>query len=327
MKYNCNQCNFFTNNKTDFNRHLKTKKHKKNCSPYAQNSEHDLSASKKDYEATDSAPQNSPKLSKTPQKWRFSCDFCGSQFSRSSNLTRHKRICVTRETELKRNSEIHEMEKLKIELNRYKAESEYYKKLLDSYSNFAPRTINSLTYIMNNYDQAPHIKAIDVKTIEQFNVNDVEIVESLIYSYRHKKLHRFLGDIVLSVYKKNDPSKQSIWTTDTSRLTYIIRELLEQNYSNWIIDKKGVRTKEYLINPLMNNVKKLLLSYQENQTIDFQKYAQKINIDLLDNYKTISLILEDIEHGCLGERVLKYLANKLYHNADKKLIKLTNEED
>ena len=28
LKYNCNQCNFFTNNKTDYNRHLKTKKHR-----------------------------------------------------------------------------------------------------------------------------------------------------------------------------------------------------------------------------------------------------------------------------------------------------------
>ena len=291
MKYKCTQCNFLTNNKTDFNRHLKTKKHKKLCSLDAQIFSDDYSSSDKEQDSLTYAPQNSPKLLKTPQKCILTCDFCNSEFSRSSNLTRHKKICVNRETELKRNSEKHEMEKLKIELNRYKAESEYYKKLLDSYSNFAPRTINSLTYIMNNYDQAPHIKAIDIKSIDEFNANDVEIVESLIYSYRHKKLHRFLGDIILSVYKKNDPSKQSIWTTDTTRLTYIIRELLEQNYSNWIIDKKGVRTKEYLINPLMNTIKKLLLSYQKNQTLDFKKYAQKRNIDLLDNYKSISIIL------------------------------------
>ena len=299
MSFYCKHCEYKTKDTSNYNRHIKSKKHLK-----------------KEYASVLIAPQNSPKLPKTPQKSKFICDFCNCDFSRNSNLTRHMKVCVTRGIELKKNTEEHEMEKLKMELDKYKeqsekykAETEYYRKLLDSYSSFAPRTINSLTYIMNNYDKAPHIKALDVDNIEVFSKDDI------IYNYRHKKLYRFLGDLVLSVYKKDDPSKQSIWTTDTSRLTYIIRELMEKNYTNWIIDKKGTRVKEYIIDPLMRNITKLLLTYQHNKTVDFKKYAQKHNIDLLDNYKTISDIFEEIEHKTLSEKILKYIAGKLYHNS------------
>ena len=58
-KYNCKSCNFYTSKKTDYDRHLKTLKHKKKCN-------------------------------KSGVKLNFVCE-CGKSYSSRGGLWKHKK--------------------------------------------------------------------------------------------------------------------------------------------------------------------------------------------------------------------------------------------
>lgn len=62
-KYNCKSCNFYTSKKTDYDRHLKTLKHKKKCN-------------------------------KSGVKLNFVCD-CGKSYSSRGGLWKHKKKCTS----------------------------------------------------------------------------------------------------------------------------------------------------------------------------------------------------------------------------------------
>jgi len=53
---------------------------------------------------------------------------------------------------------------------------------------------------------------------------------------------------------------QTFWSSDVSRLIYIIRSTIK-NKNVWIYDKKGVKIKELIIDPLLDEVIDILTNY------------------------------------------------------------------
>ena len=76
MKYSCKLCDYYTCNKSDYTKHLSTRKHK-NC----------------DFETI--LKQNETKMSQKSQKIakQIFCDDCGSIFNSRTTLWRHKQKC------------------------------------------------------------------------------------------------------------------------------------------------------------------------------------------------------------------------------------------
>jgi hypothetical protein len=93
-------------------------------------------------------------------------------------------------------------------------------------------------------------------------------------------------NIIIKHYKKIDPQDQAIWTSDTSRLTYVISDKSETSIGNeptWITDKGGVKVNQLIIKPMVAYIDKLMISYTKslNDIIekDFDKadeYAEEI---------------------------------------------------
>ena len=86
--------------------------------------------------------------------------------------------------------------------------------------------------------------------------------------------------------------------------------------SNWIIDKKGTKTKKYLINPLLKHIKDLVIYYQQN-SMDLSNVTNVEHI-LEMNKQIVKLIIE-IDDGVVGNNLLKYLSTHLFFN--EKLLK------
>ena len=314
--YECIACNYKTKDRCNIYRHNKTKKHLKNiCTTNTSKNSSNLSetsSTKSHRESTVSPPQFTQKISHL-------CKYCNSTFSRADSLIRHKRICSDKFDEIyKLKQKLSQYEKdvtyQTKETDHYKEEANYYKKMLMEAGGLVKKSVSALTYSIQNFDNAPHIKTIDMHDIKTFENSDKEIVENILSSYKHKTLNKYLGEIILKLYKKEDPLDQSIWNTDDNRLTYLIKKLLSNKSSNWIIDKKGIKTSEYLIDPLLEHIKELIISYHKKIVIpDISKNSIELEI-MLENSKKIREIINDIDDGIVAKDVLKYISSHLRFN-------------
>ena len=156
---------------------------------------------------------------------------------------------------------------------------------------------------------APPIQSIQINDIDTFESSNKKTVEDVISAYKHRTMSKYIGDIILKIYKKEDPKKQSVWNTDDTRLTYLVKELLNNKSSNWIVDKKGTKTAEYLIDPLLEHIKTLVIHYQKNIILSTNAVEVEHSLEL--NKRVLKLV-DDIDDGNVGNNLLKYISTHLY---------------
>ena len=332
--FTCAHCNYTTNRSANYSRHLSSTKHinKVNDEPTTDNGTSTVlicSATNEQNFVNQKTNENE----KVKEYMINMCSYCNKGFSRSDNLTKHLRYCLNRqkfETKLtekikflenKNKNQVVEMKYIETEKNHYKDEMNHYKKLLIEAGKLVKTSVNALTYVVDNYDDAPVIKQIKFNDITTKRMNTIQFIEEILSAYKHKTLNKYLGDLIIGIYKKKNPEDQSLWNTDTYRLTYLLKELLENKTSNWIVDKKGSKTIEYIIDPVLKHIKKLMLKYN---TYVSKKKIKPNSVDFeiaLENSKVIVKLANEIDDGITGKAMLKYISPKM-RLEKKKNIKL-----
>lgn len=247
------------------------------------------------------------------------CDLCGLPCARKSSLLRHKTKCINHH--INKNKMEHTIDNITVQLqlqeqliNTLKTENENLKHIVDNAGLLLKTSISTMSYVMKNYNNAPAIELIKDYSIMHIDQDNTKFVETLICEHKHKNLYAYLGDFIIKFYKKGDPSQQSIWNSDTNRVTYIIREIINNNHINWTIDKKGIKTGKYIIEPLLEYIDAMLRLYISNMDMQYRKYS--IN-DI--NKKTIKLqaiteIIKSIEDKVLNSEIIKYVTPHFYLN-------------
>ena len=326
--YNCAPCAYSTKDMSNYKRHQKTKKHIMKLESLIPKNGVKKVVENKVIQSGTIAPQNTPKHPKTDKKSTF-CAFCRLQFTRSSSLMRHISKCPSKiesdktkelENRLKeKDLKLKEKERILAEkdkqLKEQKVEKEYYKKLIDNYSKMGPRTFNSITYVMNKYENAPHIKKIEPEKIECFQNINMKTVENIVSDYRNNRLVTFIINTITSIHKKDNPENQSIWSTDSSRYNYLIKELLENEGSYWIVDKKGTKSKDYLIEPILKFIRKEIIKYNElasEALMDESLPKSRFSIITYTQQYGIEII-KDIDDGELSAEIIRKMAKHFYH--------------
>jgi len=338
--YNCNICEYSTNDSGNFSKHKQTKKHLDNLN--------------------------------------------NKELIEKENQTLKEKL-KEMETEYKHKIEIMEKEKEKLEA----VIKVYEEKGAKTINNTQNNTINigSINYVKEHFKEAPPLEKITNFIINGIDTNDSsqhdKFIEEVLYHNNNKILHEYLGDHIVSLYKKTDLSKQSFHTTDTSRLNYVIRifendtvdinseeddfdefkdidseddryshlnwdtmtddqreyfkikieydkqldkmnkkkeeesQIIKFNNSTkkvWATDKNGYKICKLLIDP---TIKQLVNILKKKIKV---KVTKKINIDNLNNelkyHQSISDILENIDTKKLKNDVNKYIAPKF--NLEKK---------
>lgn len=234
------------------------------------------------------------------------CKECNKSFSSVSNLNHHKKRCKNKKNEddvnallLKQENEylkktIEEKDKI---LEKQKKDVDYLQSTNIETTKLARTTakasMNAITYAasvfnaanaMNNlacdevqsiFNKNPIVQQ-KIKDIKPPNKKEDCMPEHLIGLHRDNKFIEYLFSIIKEAYKSADPTKQSFWATDTSRLVYIVRELIHTK-AEWIYDKKGNRIKESIIDPLIDEVIDIV-----------EQYRARMNKYLYANRKIIS---------------------------------------
>ncbi len=282
-EYRCSPCGFLSEKKTDLTRHLATAKH---CETVAVNAVNE-----------------------------FVCSNCGNSFSRSSGLSRHKKTCYEGIIkDLETNIIKEDCEKLKKEINRLQKQVTTYETMLKSIT--TPQIANYFNYICTTFPNPPVL--LSQKTHNSIHTaKSMSLIEVIIMYYDNKTLINFIGDYIVGLYKKKEPADQSMWSTDISRLTYIISESCNKKESTWAYDKKGLKIKKIVIEPTLQYIKNTLYNFcQENSTAkDGPEFHQ---------LKGALEIIPMINSGSLADDITRYIAPEFaikINEADIKTIK------
>ncbi len=190
-------------------------------------------------------------------------------------------------------------------------ENEYLKTMVNGASGVLKSSLSTLAYITTNYSKAPVLLPITDESI--ITKNDDNFINEIIYSHTNDSLNTKIGDIIVAHYKKTDPKQQSFWTTDVSRLTYIVRTLIN-NKEDWFVDKKGNGLKSHIIDPILNDyIKPLLLKYINEQQagIGNIKDGDKLE-DIFDRMKVANLIIQSINESILADNIIRYIASHFF---------------
>ena len=144
------------------------------------------------------------------------------------------------------------------------------------------------------------------------NYNENEFEEMLIKYYKSKNLYIKIGELILKKYlKPNDPRQQRIWTSDISRLIYLILQMVGDQ-KNWVRDKKGVIFTELITRPIITKIIKIMSEYGRKILTKFdvkdEDYIE--NSIILDNVQIAENISSKFYCEQLEKDVIKFTASK-----------------
>ena len=287
MTYNCECCNFITDIKANYNRHLNTNKHIQNTEISTNNAPI----------ITNNAPiitNNAPIITNNI----YTCDYCNSNYTKLSSLNRHQKKCV-KQIILEKDKQIELFKqnnnKLLETFNQAQNEIKQLNKTIHSIKdkqlsvlqkNLKPNNNNNTQVIINNYPNAPNIGFPD----------DIKVDKSL-NQYVQLGGVKGLGKFISDHWAKDiNHIDRSIWMVDPSRNKFLIR-----HKNSWVIDMDGIQFQE--------------LNLEKIQNI-FNEYLKKYEFDTYDYLKTMEFII-DIRTKNMIVKGLKNAGKYLVYDKEK----------
>jgi len=280
--FECDKCNYSTDKKSNFDRHKNTHK-------------------------------NDMK--------QFTCKYCECKYAIQKNYINHLNVCTQKDMnsmkkQLKQEQKEKEYIIKQIEYVEKQREEDkkFFIRIIDSAGITFKEALPPLKFADNNLYYAPQMLEYSNFTfLEIYDTPDLA-VEAIINHYNKGTLHSFLGDEIVNEYVKKDPRDQSVWNSDTNRSTYLNRVLIITSGDGecvWTIDKKGIKTIQFLIDPLIKHVKDMIDIYYNKmgdilklKNPDFAKYGSHCT--------AITGIYEIINDGTLKANILKYINGFFY---------------
>jgi hypothetical protein len=270
------------------------------------------------------------------------CNDCNKKFSNKYTLQKHIRENRCSNNKKEEDNEI--IKNLKEQLKKAEKKAEKrdkemrkqiksFIKFIDTKTDLSSKSISTYNYIVLHYNDAPQIKSII--DIELFLLNGrkkEDIADIILYNYKEDTLYKYIGDLIVNTYRKEEPLQQSIWTSDPSRFTYIIKTVVK-SISGWHVDKGGILVKEKIINPILSYITYIIQRFYDDGTKKINNkdpLIEDIHYFMMQITNAYELI-NHIESGKLSNEIIKYLAsqfhiNKLLRNNSSNILFLSNDK-
>ena len=318
--YRCDNCNYETCDKSNFTKHTNSKKHIKIETLLAQQI---LLQNK----GTSKGTKNGSKIVLSDEQSNVhKCMYCGNNYATTGSLARHKKICSVKEQTIIENEVVtlkNEINKLNViigkdanMINTLKDENKHLKSIVNDAGSMVKSSMSAMAYVIKNYKDAPALLPLKDYKALKYERNNTTFVEDLISQYNHDLLSDYLGNFIIKTYKKDDPAKQSIWNSDTSRFTFVVREPTGKNKADWTVDKKGIKINKFIIDPLLNYVDKQVREYVKNYDINYAFDSAMEARQKMNKLTHATAILGTIEDKVLREKVVKYISPYFYLSKD-----------
>ena len=332
--YKCTNCNYATRDKSNFSKHVSSNKHIEKVKQRAND--------------TQVIPKGNSNMA---TRIKHECDYCNNECSTASSLARHKKSCsVKTKFENNHKEEILRLKNINMELefklnesnskfndrikmfdqkdeiikqkdeiikqkdetiSILKSEVTHLKSIVNNTGSIIKTSVSTMAYVIKNYKDAPVLESVKDYSAIRYEQDNTEFVENLIYEHNNNKLHIYISDFIIKTYKKDDPAKQSLWNSDTSRLTYLIREIITNNKVDWKVDKKGIKTTKFIIEPILEYIDQQIRNYVESYEVNHKISAKEAERQMM-KLKSGMEIIKSIETKVLSEEILKYITPHFY---------------
>lgn len=338
LEYTCEICNYKTDRPYNLKLHEKSIKHLKNVGKMEYNKMkktkivdniHNLvDKNLHSTQTTFIENQNIKNVHIDNEKYcnNYDC-VCGKDYKSYKALWRHKKTCklasnqvITKSDYNALKSELSDMKALMTTLISKQPTSAININMNNTNNtNNSVNTMNMMSaikYINQNYVNTQPLKLLDstnAKTLLLKQASDNHSVEEfMVYYYDKCLFDKFIGEIIKDEYIQKNPEDQQFWTTDVSRLSFVVRRVMQENEGKWIKEPEGKLLKKYIISPILVEVKKMIDDY--NIYCKEKMYVQRATLKLLEMEKlgdaimTCKKISSDIGNQLFDEPVLRYIA-------------------
>jgi hypothetical protein len=175
MNYKCDQCNYTTTKKSNYNRHINSIKHH-------QIIDDNIKIKNINYEN---------KI--------YVCIYCKTDFVHSGHLNRHYNSCILRKDSI--GKEYHSQKDNEIKL---------LKEMITFTNNLALTSTNTINYLIKNHDNTPSLPMSQDYSLMYDDKK--HFIQDIIFYHKTKDLFRYLGNFIIGNYEKDDPKIQTILT-------------------------------------------------------------------------------------------------------------------
>lgn len=335
VNHGCKLCNYSTEKKCNYNRHMESSKHFRRAKQFEE-------LQKKRAKT----PVKPPKIDQ-----KFDCRYCGTVFKYLKGLNRHINKCSRRMELLIKYEELtkdyQKMKETITELKKSKEElaedkkliTDKYETLIEKYEikrdeleetlieNAKTKTNpNMFSFIEDNFLETKYLDEIrecDVPKLKAFNSvleqeqGEMEMCNILQHHSMHKTLKDYIGDILKKIYHRKDKSRQKFFVTDCSRLSYVIRDIVDNELS-WRRDNGGVILSKRIILPILSYIRELLSEHMSDYLGYVLDEFPDDKLESVNRIQRLTHIITAIDDGKLSKNILKYLSH--YFQLDKTIV-------
>lgn len=310
-KYVCNECLTTFAYKSSLNRHTRTR-----CNPDTNDTPIIHVSTKQNNKLTDivdivqhiikkennTKTKLEKKIEKLQLEKKYAKKIAREKIDCEKKLAKEKEKETEKERQLTR-----EKDDIRVDHNNY------LKGLVVQAGNMVNKSINSVSFLKNNYNTAPVLAV--VPDFEKLMDKDEKapLVDVLIHSFKYKQLEDCVSQMLINHYKKLNPREQSTWNTDPKRNTYIVRSLVNDE-PDWVTDKNGERLKALAVMPLVDHIKTLMIKKMDILTKLPESPSKLEKIEL------VSSLIRTVDSNKFATTVINKMAPHLYLDEEARAV-------
>jgi len=317
MTFECQYCNYTTDDKRNWNKHNMTDKHKLNMKKSKSEQYKSFFCKSCNYKTQDKSNwlrhiksekhhQEDVIISdgNDVQNKKIVCKYCNGEFKRNYNLMRHLDKCIGSQAETT-------IKDLQERIESLEEDKHHYRIISENAGQVAQKSVNAMNYLITNKYEPELLVQYD-PNILQGNKTDEQFMDLLINKFVYYNLAQFIGDALIAYYKKDDPKEQALWNSDSSRLNYIIRDVDENGGNRWVVDKNANKVRKLLLSPLLIKIRNIVVSYLATKHSDEELNDRLTLSEIMERRSRCFEITQQLKNKELENDIIEYITPPLY---------------
>jgi len=321
----CQCCNYSTDKLFNYKKHCKTKKHLKN-----NNINYEFKKIK------ENLTEKSNKGSNNKLQNIIICDACNIVFKTQYKFMKHKSECV-------KHLLFKKIDTLEKKVMKYHHENNALKKIIKNNELMTKQVINTSNKAIDTVNESvkkgnksvynvvitqikhPILlkKLENVKLIHNaYKDNEMkEFVKDLCSMQQNGSLYKFIGNFIIKQYKKKDITKQSLFSTDSSRNNFIYSTFDKDNKAIWKKDPKGLNIGSITLDNILMYIQDIIGEEQLKMVKILSKLTEYEVLRLSDIISTCNKIDRLIRHNNeLKNKIVAYLSSNFGFDENELLL-------